>query len=127
MADVVGTIDNGSSSEDEKPRTGKVGRPQGSRSKDKVKLQERILKHDRIIFGRLLHWIRCDDGPVSLAAIKLAYSYCYGKPPERLLIGNDGGKPFMVVTPQPVETFEDWERLVKEAEAIAVNADASSS
>ncbi len=108
---------------DSRPNLNRMGRPTGSRNKDKILLQKRIQEHGRIIFARLLHWIRCDDGPTSMAAIKLAMAYGWGKPPERLLIGNDGGKPFLVATPEPVQNFADWQRLVKEAETIAADAD----
>lgn len=129
MDDDLNAIDfpHGGSSADETPRSGKGGRKVGSRNKDKLQLQKRIQDHGRVIFSRLLHWIRSNDGPVSLAAIKLALAYGYGKPPDRLLIGNDQGKPFVVATPHPVSTFEDWERLVKEAEAIAAGNNASPS
>lgn len=129
MDDDLNAIDfpHGGSSADEKPHHTKGGRKVGSRNKDKLQLQKRIQDHGRVIFARLLHWIRCNDGPVSLAAIKLALAYGYGKPPDRLLIGNDRGKPFVVATPHPVETFEDWELLVKEAESIAAGEHASHS
>lgn len=126
MSDDVGTVENGGSSEFEKPRTAKVGRPPGSLSKKKLNLQKRILEHERFIFAKLLTLIKHGDGPTALAAIRLAWAYCYGKPPDRLLIGNDQGKPFVVATPEPVKTFEDWQQLVKEAEQIAADHAASS-
>lgn len=92
----------------------KVGRPPGHRNKQSVKLQELIQRHRRPIFARLIHWIRSNDGQVSLAAIKLALAYGFGKPPDRILIGNEGGKPFVVATPEMVKTQEDWDKLVKE-------------
>ena len=126
MAENDMTVENVSSAQ-ERPISSKGGRPKGSRNKDKLQLQKRIQDHGRVIFSRLLHWIRCNDGPVSLAAIKLALAYGYGKPPDRLIIGGDTNKPFVVAMAEPVETFEDWERLVREAETIAANADASTS
>ena len=113
---------NAASSESEKPRKNVGGRPTGSRNKDKLQLQKRIQEHGRPIFARLLQLIRSHDENVALGAIKLALAYGYGKPPERLLIGNDGGRPFVVATPEPVTSFDDWQRLVKEAETIAANA-----
>lgn len=114
--------DDGASSAHEKPRTHKVGRPTGSRNRDKVNLQKRIQDKGRIIFSRLMHWINHEDGQVSIAAIRLAMAYGWGKPPDRLLIGNDHGKPFVVATPDSVTTFEEWERLTVEQEQRTIDA-----
>jgi len=126
MAENELTVENTSSAQENSLHR-KGGRPKGSRNKDKLQLQKRIQDHGRPIFARLLHWIRCNDGQVSLAAIKLALAYGYGKPPDRLMISNENGKPFVVAMAEPVETFEDWERLVREAETIASNTDAGNS
>lgn len=110
------------SSADETPRPQLPGRPKGRRNRASVNLQKRIQSKGRIIFTRLMHWVNSADPSASIAAIKLAMAYGWGKPPERILIGNEGGKPFVVAGPEPVQTFEDWQRLVKEAETIASDA-----
>ena len=103
-----------SSSELELPKKNTGGRPLGRRNKENIKLQERVQRHGRVIFGRLLHWVRSKDGNISLAAIKLALAYGYGKPPDRVLIGNDQGKPFVVATPTMVQSQDEWDKLVRE-------------
>lgn len=125
MPQDTGNIENefSGSSADETPRQPTVGRPKGHRNRDKVNLQKRIQHKGRVIFTRLMYWVNQNDDPsASMAAIKLAMAYGWGKPPERILIGNEGGKPFVIAGPEPVQTFEDWQRLVKEAETIANDA-----
>lgn len=99
------------------------GRPLGRRSQDKINLQNRCQKNGRILFKRLLYWLNSEDPMASLGAAKLILAYGWGKPPERLLIGNDHGKPFVVATPEQVQTQEQWERLVQESMTLDVTGE----
>ena len=108
----------GLSSVDEKPKKNIGGRPPGRRSKDKVRLQQRIQHKERVIFHRLMMWVNHPDPMASIAAIRLALLYGWGKPPDRLLIGNEAGRPFVIAAPQPVQTMDEWDRLVQDSMTI---------
>lgn len=124
MAEFDIPLDNvlAASSENEQCHNPKGGRPIGRRNRDKVQLQTRIQKKEHVIFSQLMKWVQSPDPYVSLPAIRQAMLYGWGRPPDRLLVGNLNNKPFVIASPTPVQTFEDWERLVHEAEGFVVDA-----
>lgn len=115
MADPGAPENNGTPQFTSVVPTNKGGRKPGKRNRDKVLLQERIQRKGLVIFNRLMHWVNSADPMASMAAIKLAMAYGWGKPPEKVLLGNMDGKPFVVATPNTVGTLEQWDQLVKEA------------